>query len=429
MVSNFTATHKTWDHVGNLVPNWEHCEGIRPDIQGAPAPWLPVQYYDKHFEEWITVMAGKIVAFTRDEFIVPAGLRVAWAANIAADPTGNSTLITYTANDVSNLVIDITTGSAVTAAVPYTYNQVMNGLKSRGLLETGEVASNYISRPAGVAAHCMYAWAFNTQDMNAADHELSNFGIDAKFYNHFMQHEVTILCDYALRLPWVPRQVTATAIPAVLTVPANPQAIVGSNTLMSSTNIKTAARYSGLAGSNFLAYAAAETPVAKNTPRSAISSTVSGLFTRLRTSPDALTAVGDYYIDYDSGVFFFFVSGGAAIPAGWAGGTLSYFAYEATPASVSNYICVVGQAHAGDFLECDVNSNFVVATSTDFRDIMGQRLTSVQHPRDYLDRVRTAYTGQGTLDAVPGTASGGYPDNITYSSAADTEVIVNLISR
>ena len=152
------------------------------------------------------------------------------------------------------------------------------------------------------------------------------------------------------------------------------------------------------------------------------------LMTRRRTSPNSLTAAGDFYIDYEVGAYFFYVSGGAALPATFAG-TLTYYRYDGAPATVSNYICVVGDVWAGDFLECDVNSNFVVATNTTFRDILAQRLTSVQHPKDYLDRVKTLYTGLGTLDTMPGTATAGIPDNIVYAGGSDKEVVVNLISR
>jgi hypothetical protein len=37
--------------------------------------------------------------------------------------------------------------------------------------------------------------------------------------------------------------------------------------------------------------------------------------------------------------------------------------------------------------------------------------------------------GLGQLDQMPGSATGGYPDDIHYAGAADTLVVINLISR
>ena len=418
MANAFTGVHRRWDRVGNLVPNFEHSDGIRPHISGAPAPWLPVQYYDKWYECWISIMAGKIVGLTRDEWLVPAGLKLDW--NAAA---GGDTVITYTANDVAELVYDITTGAPVTAATFYTKTQVTTALRSRGLIGGAENCDDYISRPIGVAAHCCYSWAF--YDRKPTSIELTNAGIDSKFLNHYLQHKVAILCDYALRLPHVPAIVSGEALPGALTGGAP---TLGGGTVHSAADTKLLTRFAALTGVNFVTYFSSHWPVATNTTRTPVTPSNTALMTRRRTSPNSLTAAGDFYIDYEVGAYFFYVSGGAALPATFAG-TLTYYRYDGAPATVSNYICVVGDVWAGDFLECDVNSNFVVATNTTFRDILAQRLTSVQHPKDYLDRVKTLYTGLGTLDTMPGTATAGIPDNIVYAGGSDKEVVVNLISR
>ncbi len=60
----------------------------------------------------------------------------------------------------------------------------------------------------------------------------------------------------------------------------------------------------------------------------------------------------------------------------------------------------------------------------------GQVIAFVNHPRGLLDRVKTRYTGLGTVNQMPGTATAGFPDNLNVSTTgADTEVVINLISR
>lgn len=415
----YSTSSRRWDHVGNLVPNFEHSEGQRPHLHGAPAGWLPTVYYDKHYEVYITVMAGKIVALTRDEGIVPAGLKVDWAAAGAGD-----TVLTYTATDVTELVTDLTTGVAVTAATSYTKTQVTAALRLRGLIDNAEDCDAYISKPIGVAAHCMYAWAFYNTDGDALSRR--NFAIDAKFHNFYMQHKVAVLCDYVVRLPHVPVTQTLAGMGAALT---GTTLVFGGGNLFSATNAKAATRYSALTGTNFIAYACANQPLARNTAQTPLSADNAGLLVRRRSGPDALTTAGDYYVDYDAGVFFFYVNGGATVPAIVNGTAITVFHYSSAPATVSDYVSAVGDIKPGSFLECDVNSNFVASASESIQDVMGQALTAVYHPRDYLDRVKTAWDNFGVLDQMPGTASAGLPDNITYSGASDKEVVINLISR
>ena len=77
--NSYTATHKTWDHVGNITPNFEYSEAQRPHGEFRPADWLPVGRYDKLMEEYFVVSAGKIVALDGEGRVVPAGLKVLWS--------------------------------------------------------------------------------------------------------------------------------------------------------------------------------------------------------------------------------------------------------------------------------------------------------------------------------------------------------------
>jgi hypothetical protein len=190
--------------------------------------------------------------------------------------------------------------------------------------------------------------------------------------------------------------------------------------------------------------------LAKDTPSSTITFSSSTDFARERTSIAELVQAGDYFIDYDVGVILMFEDGGNAAAA--ATGTIDYFHYDNSPSSVSTYACAIGDLKPGDLVKADANSNFVVATSfasgdyslsadpTDAEvaavmnaciarqdEIIGQVLELETHPKDLLERVRTAYTTLGTLDQMPGTASGGRPTALTYAAGADRMVRILLL--
>jgi hypothetical protein len=93
---------------------------------------------------------------------------------------------------------------------------------------------------------------------------------------------------------------------------------------------------------------------------------------------------------------------------------------------------------AGDFLGFDASSDMIAVdvdttpASVNWAQIIGQVLkVDTTFPKDYLDRVRTAYSGLGVLDKMPGSASAGLPDNISYAggTALKGVVRINLINR
>jgi hypothetical protein len=62
--------------------------------------------------------------------------------------------------------------------------------------------------------------------------------------------------------------------------------------------------------------------------------------------------------------------------------------------------------------------------------IVGQIIGTVDFPKDYLDRVATAYKGQSAaINQAPGSATGGRTDQLTYTNSAEKMIIVNLIMR
>ena len=191
--NRYSATHRQWDHVGNLFPDVEHAEkGPHGRLAGdfIPAPWLPVQLEDKHFEAWTVVSPGKIVALTTQaeeilsvvgdwedsSHVVPAGLKVDWASVMGTGGTG--TVLTYTSDDFDEQTVDLTTGIpyATNGTTSYSGNTLTTALKSRGLIDNGDTCDDFISHPVGVAAQAFYQWsALNGSKFNPADEKFHNF--------------------------------------------------------------------------------------------------------------------------------------------------------------------------------------------------------------------------------------------------------------
>jgi hypothetical protein len=393
-------THKTWDHVGNLIPVVEHSEGIRPHGEFKPAAWLPVQFFDKHFEEYFVVMPGKIVACDNDGRLVPAGYG-------AATPLD----VTYTATDVAQGVLDVRTGAALLAADTGTFT-VASVDGTPGFMGEAGVAMA-ISDPIGVAPYPYWQWA---GDGSANDDGFNPAGF--RQHNHNLQHQVAVLCDYVLELPLVPATVAAEAL----------------------TENTNAANLSTL-------NAVANLPLAKNTVRTPFTFSegagapgdVAAKFNQEVATIAEIDGTGKWHVNLTTGVISVWSTGAI----GATDYELVYSHYAASPATVSVFAAAVGDLSCGDFLLTDNNSNFSIATTEDFKDIMGQVLEIEDVlGKDALDRVRTAYnpaiatdaTGglpgyAGQLDQMPGSASGGAPDKVHYAGAANLVVRINLVSR
>ena len=183
-LGRYSPTHKSWDHVGNMIPVVEHSEGVRPHGEFKPAAWLPVKFFDKYYEEYFVVMPGKVLAFDNQGRVCPAQYGLAGAT------------VTYTANDVSAGTLDVRTGSAVTAAATFNVADVAD------FMGTGEAMA--VSAPVGVAPYAYWQWA---GDGSALDDGFNPSGY--RQHNHNLQHRVAILCDYVLELPLVPAATAA----------------------------------------------------------------------------------------------------------------------------------------------------------------------------------------------------------------------------
>lgn len=394
-LGQYSPNHKVWDHVGNIIPVVEHSEGIRPHGEFMPAAWLPVKFYDKFYENWMVMMPGKIVAFDNDGRVVPAQYGLAAAT------------IVYTSTDTAAGVIDVRTGVALVAGGEGTFNvSAVSDFMGRGLS-----VALAVSKPVGVCPYPVLQWAGDA----TANDDGFNPAAYAK-HNYNMQHRVAILCDYVLELPIVPAK--------------------------TSTETITSQSWS----SSIMTFDALDNlPVATNTTRTPVTFANNSLTTaavdfvnQVATAAD-LVATGDWTINYTTGVIKAFR---ATNPSG---GTFSvtYYNYASAPSgsNVSKFACVLGDVKPGDFLKCNADSNYVVDSSPTVAATIGQVLDLEVHPRDMLDKVRTAYPSLGTsaagafpgsagqMDQMPGSATGGATDKVHYAGAADKVCRVNIILR
>jgi len=455
----YVPNHKYWDQIGRVTPNVEYCESDRPHIELTVAPWLPVSRYDREYEYYITVSAGKMVAEDREGKAVPAGLKKKWNAAIGA----GTDVLTYSATDVTEKVIDVTTGKLLTAACGYTEAELTAALKERGFIRATERACDFISKPIGMASYNYYK-AAGTDHFNPT-----------KLFQHNVRPQalVAVTCDYVATLP---------VLPAIVTAEEQAGAIASSidwstartKGWFDATALAGLVKYDGViaATDDVVGYVFANFPLAHITSDSPLTSSTAGLVNHVG-SVGAIAAAGDYFVDYDLGILFLYEAGGDAIPSPFSvSTTITYYHYQAEGTStntVSTYACATGDLDYGDFVTYDENSNLVKAvldigtaegytvgyakysadpeydTQTDngiisrqlenaiagyMTGIVGQVIGVVSYPRDYLEKVATSYMGQSAANMkTPGSATGGRTDQLTYANAAEKMVVVNLILR
>ena len=394
-VGQYTATHKVWDHVGNMVSVVEHSEGQRPHGEFMPAAWLPVKFFEKFYENYVTIMPGKILALDNDGRVVPAQYGLAAAT------------VTNTSTDTAAGVIDVRTGVALVSGDEGTFNVGdVSDFMGRGV----NVAMS-VSKPVGVCPYPILQWA---GDASAYD---DGFNPSAYIkHNYNMQHRVAILCDYVLELPITPAKTATETI----------------TSQSWSSNIMTFDALNNL-------------PVATNTQRTPLTFANNSLtsaavdFVNQVAAAADIVAQGDWHIDYTTGVIK------AYRGTNPSGGTFSvtYYNYASAPtgANVSVFACALGDVKPGVFLKCNADSNWVVDSSPSLDATMGQVLDIEVATKDLLDKVRTAFPSlstsgagafpgsAGQMDQMPGSATGGVSDKVHYAGAADKVCRVNMISR
>lgn len=461
-LGRYTANHKVWDHVGNIIPDVEHSEGERPAHKFKVAPWLPVQFYDKHFENWVVVMPGKILALDPAGDLMPAEYGL------------TSATVTYTANDVAAGVIDVATGEPVTTAKTVTLSQ-LSGVRGGGWTAAtagDSQTSGFMGRfgvsfadatrkyPVGVAPYAYLQWA-------------GGDGFDPSQYdkhNYNMQHQVAVLCDYVLALPLVPGVVASESVSKTM---AGASLVLGTPGVHTNAQIRANSRYNATTGTvkvratdRVVAIALDNTNIAPNTDRTLIvlssdntSDDVSGVLLNEVGSVAAVVGAGDFFVDTVAGVIFIYDVNGTAMPTSMSGAagnlTIRYYHYAVAPTTLAKFTSVLASTSTlqpGDFLKVGTESNFVYwnPASDNAADLIGQVIAIDNNYDEGLAKVRTAYSpalgtdssgsmskgvagsasaNLGQLDQMPGSATKGYTDKVTFAGAADQVVIVNLIGR
>lgn len=466
-MNRYSPSHKPWDHVGNAVPSLEVSEGIRPAFEAKPAAWLPVQFYDKYFENWIVIPNGMPVALDPDGRLMPAFYGL----------SGGALSVVYTQNDVNAGVIDISTGQALTAAKTVLLAAL-----------TGEKGSAWTLALAGTADNSSYRSGFMGRfgDEGAwTEASVARFhvGVASMPYlqwaggdgsnpynfskhNYNMQHLVTVTCDYVMQYPHVPAQQADETV----TKTVSGTLTIGTAGTHTRAVAQAHARYNATEGTfpilstyPVIALATDNTDLATQTDRtlytlesSSTADDVSSILVNEKSSAAAVQAAGDYWIDYEGGVIFIYSSDGATVPTAISGaaGTVQLTYYRnsgAVAGTISKFAQVLGPVKPGDLLKVGTSGHLVrAADNIDFQLVVGQVLEVQVYPRSGLDRVRTAYnpaistdatggmsrgsassasTNAGQLDKMPGSATGGVPWILQASGGADEIVIVNLIGR
>jgi hypothetical protein len=454
----YVPNHKIWDRMGRVTPLVEYSPGERPHFESFPAPWLPVQRFEKEIEYYIVVSSGKVVAEDREGRLVPAGLRKAF------NKATSATVLSYSATDAEESVVDLTTGELVAGVASYTEAQVTAALIERGLLRPGERAMDFISKPIGIASYNYYKAAG------------SDYWNPKNLYNHgFRPQALTaVTADYVIAVPVVPAVASTETMDGALANSAGSidwsSARTGGWFGSTALNGLTALANVVAAGDDVVGYVFTKFPVAHITQDSPITHSNSQLLNKV-AGISSIGAAGDYFVDYDLGILFLYEAGGNAIPTGWtATDTITYYHYEDAAGSgqITTYMSATGNLEYGDLLTYDENSNLIKATldianaegydasdapfsadpdyaAGDDDDIssqleqainnhvfgvVGQVLGTNVYPRGSLDKVKTAYSGYSAANMrAPGSATGGRTSQLTYANAAEKMAIVNLILR
>lgn len=479
-----------------------HGDTVAPQNDLAAAAWLPISAtatnaaagfftydYQRHvFTDKVVIMPGKLVALTRESLtgdnsltslnqgtvgrLVPAGVRIAWKA-----AGGSDAVLEYTAEDVAERIENLCTGLPVTGAVSYTKTQVTANLKLRGLLKNAETLDAFISRPIGVAANVVYAWA-------GGDGTQPN---KLRFMNYRRENKSTFWTgqDHTLRLPVAPKTTGTVAVPAYtelvdalddLENGSTGFWFEGDDTVLA-TLLGT--RYTGLTNQTWVGLALGFRAIEHNLYNPLVITNAAGADVSAKwlvkevSSPQLIKKAGDYCVDRDLGILFLYSALADSLPVDIDGTamTTSYdvaFSYSPVPTAVAGsavapakvFAAVTGAVQPGDYLAYDKYSNFVpyvarpdetgvavdgpaageasagtctvyVAPTSYHRpeDIVGKCYTLDRSPKSDLAAVKTFhdYDGVSLADRTPGSANDGHPAEIHQSLGGQFAAIVRVL--
>lgn len=470
-VSRFSANFNTRSDVfDSITPNVIRQRDISaPNGEWKPAPWLPVQWTQSNLtagEDAFVISKGKAVALSRQGHVVPAGY-LFFGTLVTATSTA---CITYTADDYTWGVMDITTGAryATNGTTAYTTTQVAAALVERGLVtedEATQAAADasltgydvadmptragtmtvdenkaiflaFISKPVGISAVDVYVWSGRPEDG------------DQWFTNYSKQHLIQFLTEAQMVVPHRAADSTTadvfTGIESITPETAdNAGDFPRAGEIWEAGELALTTRYSALgvtSSSEVVAFALAEDNVAANTDRTPITCDVSGVLTTEKSALSLITKEGDFFVDADVGVILVHADTYATLVSATSDPTFSYFFYEEAGsvtdvATAHRYVHFDGLAVPGDKLGVDKQSNFVKSNSTsdvlNGEAVLGCVLSIETQPRTLLNKVKSAYnlSNMSASGKMPGTATKGFTDMITLSQEDVADRVAILLVR
>lgn len=433
---------------------------VSPAGEWVPAPWLPIAFTKTDVSRGTSpfvISAGKLVSLERSPYgsgrrphFVPSGLRLLFGGTGTASIT-SSTVLTYTSLDVSEKVIDLTTGVAVSAPAAYTALQVAKAIVERGLVSAkavlavsgsavppttithvSKIIDLFISEPVGIVPYDVYSYAGFIEEG------------DQRFTNWREQAALSYQTQGQLRLPW---RTTAEKTNDTFDVSAltgssyNAGDQVAAGELWEIAALRQIGRYSFLAANApVVALGLNKQAVATVTDRTAITCNIDTVLVSQKTSPADIADEGDWAIDYDLGTIFIHADVYDTLVTDNTDPTFSYFYYGTggNGAIAHRYALFEGDAVPGGFVSYDVQSNFYMvadtSVSTNMHKIVGRVVDFEVHPKHLKQYVKSPWATVNGLTAksmMPGTATKGFPDAFTLPEldqniVADRYVIITL---
>ena len=484
--NTYSARFKGWRETTPITPNIELNEGIRPD-SFVPAPYLKVVRYDDYTRSWVVIGAGKPVCTDSNSFLVPAGLRrqaqmlldmsIAGLTFSGGALTGNTldfsvdyagaTLDRYGADDTTTGMLN-SRGVVVTTNEPVIYSLFTAAAYSATPLDIHAIA-NPFSSCLGIVPYDVKQAAGRTSSYNSYN------PATYQYHNLIEQTAAVVLCDYVIQLPVEPynrAQASFCALPAatsdadvtldISAIGAVDVSISGSLTgytttiqssfVVTKNGVRLQDKGSALvAGDEDIYYYwtdaspdkvfflgnAADTFLVDFIYQ--VSATYSQPYAGLTTFRGTPTVGG--MVTYD-------ITGNFIMDPDWSFTAATDLVYDGHHGFVTATSALDAGIVSGASLEESLGADFVLfgnRLKAKSAEVLGQILRyDVDFPKDYLDRVRTAFdpnvngvvidpsTGaERTVDRMPGSATGGLPANVYLAGGdADTGVVhINLITR
>lgn len=378
----YRATHKgNQDLSSPWTPNFEISEGMRFGLN-FPASYLPLERFEPTFQDWKVIGAGKPVALDSNGFMVPAGFRLLLALGAGNGPQ-------YTQTDVDHGVLDAQ-GLPVSVG-----DYVVDAMIAAGIT---------VGRCAGVASYDAYALS-GSDPTNPATY---------KYHNYNRQTGVAILTDYYLEYPVEPFERIAHKKTATIGVDAATFALDHATVLSYTVKVKINGRRD------------VDFAFVNGSPDSLSWAAISATY--LKTGDK----VEVEYLYENTGVYNAPFKGIATWRGSAKPGDLVTF--DASSAFVAYSAGAVGDTSTGD------ESANILAAIDKTLDVIGTVYkVDTNFPKQFLDRVKTAYDDRLTgsivdgrtgavskLDRMPGSATDGMPHNIFYAGGDKFSGIVRF---